>query len=49
MLKIFSAVKFLHDKGIVHRDLKPENFLFCTRDINSEIKLIDFGLARKLD
>lgn len=31
--------------GIVHRDLKPENFLFKTKEEDSEIKIIDFGLS----
>ena len=32
--------------GIAHRDLKPENFLFETKDSDSELKIIDFGLAK---
>lgn len=32
--------------GIAHRDLKPENFLFETKDENSELKIIDFGLSK---
>jgi calcium-dependent protein kinase len=47
--KVIQAVSYCHSKGIIHRDLKPENILFLTDDINSEIKLIDFGLARKYD
>ena len=47
--KVIHAVSYCHSKGIIHRDLKPENILFLTDDINSEIKLIDFGLARKYD
>jgi calcium-dependent protein kinase len=34
---------------VCHRDLKPENFLFETRDDNSDIKIIDFGLSKILD
>ncbi len=49
MEKIFSAVKHLHTHGICHRDLKPENFLFLTKDEDSEIKIIDFGLSKKFD
>eukprot|EP01016_Furgasonia_blochmanni_P012679 TRINITY_DN1633_c0_g1_i2.p1 TRINITY_DN1633_c0_g1~~TRINITY_DN1633_c0_g1_i2.p1 ORF type:complete len:524 (+),score=82.99 TRINITY_DN1633_c0_g1_i2:397-1968(+) len=45
MVKIFSAVKYLHDKKICHRDLKPDNFLFSRRSPDAEIKLIDFGLS----
>lgn len=32
--------------GIAHRDLKPENFLFETKDQDSELKIIDFGLSK---
>ena len=45
IMKITSAVKYLHDRGIVHRDLKPENLLYATESLESEIKLADFGLS----
>ena len=32
--------------SVAHRDLKPENFLFETDDMNSDIKIIDFGLSK---
>lgn len=44
-----SALKHLHDKEIAHRDLKPENIIFETKDGESNIKLIDFGLSKLLD
>jgi len=48
MRQICQALKSIHDQCIVHLDLKPENILFETN--NSEnLKLIDFGLAAKLD
>jgi len=43
------AVKYLHERGIVHRDLKPENFLFASDAEDAPLKLIDFGLATKLE
>jgi len=44
---ILDAIAYCHDvKGIVHRDLKPENFLFLSKDEDSPIKIIDFGLSR---
>jgi len=49
MAKLFSAVDYLHKNGICHRDVKPENFLFKDEDLNSEIKIIDFGLSRKFE
>ncbi|XP_027360537.1 CDPK-related kinase 5-like [Abrus precatorius] len=43
--QILNVVAFCHLQGVVHRDLKPENFLFTSKDENSELKAIDFGLS----
>ncbi|XP_041934296.1 myosin light chain kinase, smooth muscle isoform X1 [Alosa sapidissima] len=48
MLQIIDGVAFIHKQGIVHLDLKPENIM-CLNKTGSKIKLIDFGLARRLD
>ncbi|KAL3033782.1 hypothetical protein AAZX31_02G155400 [Glycine max] len=52
MIQILSVVAFCHLQGVVHRDLKPENigfmlqnFLFTSKDDNSSLKAIDFGLS----
>ncbi|KAG2687390.1 hypothetical protein I3843_09G049600 [Carya illinoinensis] len=45
MVQILSVVAYCHLQGVVHRDLKPENFLFVTKDENSPLKAIDFGLS----
>lgn len=35
-------------KLILYRDIKPENFLLYKEDEDIHIKLIDFGLAKKV-
>jgi serine/threonine protein kinase len=44
---VFEALRYAHSKGVVHRDLKPENLLLQYRDSDSEIKIADFGFAKK--
>ncbi|CAD8054919.1 unnamed protein product [Paramecium primaurelia] len=48
MKQILSAMIYCHERKIVHRDLKPENILFDTLDINSNLKVIDFGASEKM-
>ena len=45
--QILEGVKHLHEHHIVHLDLKPENIMLLDRN-STKIKLIDFGLARKI-
>jgi len=47
VLKLLSAVHYLHERNIVHRDLKFENIMFENAGEDAEVKLIDFGLAKK--
>lgn len=49
MRQIFSAVSYCHSNNICHRDLKPENFLLKKEDDVTSIKLIDFGVSKKLE
>lgn len=48
MRQICEGIKYMHEKNIVHLDIKPENILCQTRRSNN-VKLIDFGLATRLD
>eukprot|EP01084_Bolivina_argentea_P133863 236245_1 len=43
--QLCDAFKYIHSQHIVHRGLKPEDILFSTKENDSPIKLIDFGLA----
>ena len=47
IFKVLSAISYCHSMNISHRDLKPENIIFDTKNIDSEIKIIDFGLSTK--
>ena len=49
MYETLSAISYCHSKGIVHRDLKPQNLLLTSKDQNASIKVIDFGIADKLN
>lgn len=44
--QICEGVHFLHQHYILHLDLKPENIL-CVNQTGHQIKIIDFGLARR--
>uniref|UniRef100_A0A8D0DCT7 Death-associated protein kinase 1 n=1 Tax=Sander lucioperca TaxID=283035 RepID=A0A8D0DCT7_SANLU len=48
--QILDGVCYLHAKQIAHFDLKPENIMLLNRSVpHPRIKLIDFGLAHKID
>ena len=44
--QLAEALRYIHVRGVVHRDLKPENILLVENDINGDIKVADFGLAK---
>ncbi|XP_035772253.1 death-associated protein kinase 1 [Neolamprologus brichardi] len=48
--QILDGVHYLHSKRIAHFDLKPENIMLLNRSVpHPRIKIIDFGLAHKID
>ena len=44
--QVLQAINYCHSKDIAHRDLKPENFLYESKEEDSDIKVIDFGLSK---
>ncbi|KAM3849265.1 LOW QUALITY PROTEIN: myosin light chain kinase, smooth muscle-like [Diretmus argenteus] len=48
MQQILEGMQYVHKQNIVHLDLKPENIV-CVDTTGTQIKIIDFGLARKLE
>ena len=44
--RVCDAVQHAHEHAIIHRDLKPSNILVGA---NGEVKLLDFGIAKRLD
>lgn len=49
MKQVMNAVLYCHSTGIVHRDIKSDNILFLENNIDSPIKLIDFGISLKFE
>jgi len=46
---VLEAVAACHERGIIVRDIKPHNFVFLTDEVDSPLKLTDFGLADSFD
>ncbi|XP_072296277.1 serine/threonine-protein kinase 17B [Eucyclogobius newberryi] len=42
------GVHYLHQSSLVHLDLKPQNILLTSLTPMGDIKIVDFGLARRL-
>ncbi|XP_062453732.1 death-associated protein kinase 2-like isoform X3 [Rhea pennata] len=50
LVQILRGVEYMHARRIAHFDLKPENIMLREKDVpKPQIKIIDFGLARKLE
>jgi eukaryotic-like serine/threonine-protein kinase len=47
-LQAASALSHAHQMGIVHRDLKPDNMFLVRQGDKEIVKLLDFGIAKKV-
>lgn len=46
--QVCDALDLAHSKGLVHRDLKPSNIFLRALSGRSEVKILDFGVAKIL-
>jgi serine/threonine protein kinase len=46
VIGLIAGMAYIHSMGVVHRDLKPANVFI---DENYEVRIADFGRARKVD
>jgi eukaryotic-like serine/threonine-protein kinase len=46
---VAAALTKAHERGIVHRDIKPANVFMCTGSPRPFVKLVDFGIAKRLE
>ncbi|XP_031723841.1 serine/threonine kinase 17a like [Anarrhichthys ocellatus] len=47
--QILTGVAFLHRNNVVHLDLKPQNILLTSALPLGDIRIVDFGLSRRMD
>ena len=45
--QLIGVLHFIHDKNFIHRDVKPDNCVMGAEELNENLYLIDFGLAKK--
>lgn len=46
---LLEAVQFLHNRNVCHRDLKPENLLLKNHESDTNVKIADFGFAKRVE
>lgn len=45
---LLEAVNYCHMNHVAHRDLKPENLLLLSEENDSDVKIADFGFAKRV-
>jgi len=45
---LLEAVGYCHQNNVAHRDLKPENLLLASESNDSQVKIADFGFAKRV-
>ena len=48
VVEIVKGLNYVHSQEIVHLDIKPQNIMLVDRKEDFRLKLIDFGLAKRL-
>jgi eukaryotic-like serine/threonine-protein kinase len=48
LIQICDALNAAHANGVIHRDLKPENIFLVPRGDGAQVKVVDFGVARRV-
>ncbi|MEM8736062.1 MAG: serine/threonine-protein kinase, partial [Planctomycetota bacterium] len=46
LIDVCAAIDHAHRKGVIHRDIKPSNILVSQSERDTQVKVIDFGIAK---
>jgi serine/threonine-protein kinase len=49
LLEVCDGLAAAHASGVVHRDLKPDNIFLAETPGGTQIKIVDWGIAKRMD